>query len=150
MRWPERYYNGIDDIPLYNWIKINEGKIEYCRKELEVGKTEDDYRAYIKIMDGYIKEFGLLKLQKRIFQVMKKKAIHELNFVLTGERFELTLAEMELAKLNMMLSNNGSETTIEQVLVHISKWMGTWINAKTITAREYFNLVKEFERSNKK
>ena len=24
MKWPERYYNGIDDIPLYNWIKVNE------------------------------------------------------------------------------------------------------------------------------
>lgn len=148
--WREKYYNGIDDMPLYNWVKIGEGKLEYCRKDLNVGSGFQDYKCYERIMDGYIKEFGLMKLQKRIYAVMKKKAIHELNYVLTMDRFELTMAEMELAKLNLMMSNNGSDTKIEQVLVHISKWMGTWINAKTISVREYFNLVKEFERANKK
>jgi hypothetical protein len=39
--------------------------------------------------------------------------------------------------------------TIEQSLIHISKWIGQWINPKTITAREYFNLLKEYGKANK-
>ena len=146
----EKYYNGIDDIPLDNWIRINGGDLTYCRKDLEVGNTVDDHKAFILIMDKYIKEFGLMKLQKRMLQVMKAKAMHELDYILTKDRFKLTLAEMELAKLNAMMSNVGEGTTIDEVLIHLSKWMGTWINKKMITAREYFNLLKEFQRSNKK
>jgi hypothetical protein len=39
--------------------------------------------------------------------------------------------------------------TIEQTLIYISKWIGQWINPKQITAREYFNLLKEYGKANK-
>ena len=37
---------------------------------------------------------------------MKKKALAELDFVITGDRFKLNLVEMELKKLESMLNNN--------------------------------------------
>ena len=80
---------------------------------------------------------------------MKRKALIELDYVLTGDRFKLTEAEIESSKLNSMMVNGGNGMTIEQSLIHISKWIGQWINPKTITAREYFNLLKEYGKANK-
>jgi len=142
------YYKGIDDLPLYNWIECHNGKFEYTRKGSE-GTPEEDILAWQSIYDAYIHEFGLTDVQKKLFDAMKKKAILELDYVITGDRFKLTEIEIALAKLNSMLMNRGSSMTIEQALVHMSKWLGQWINAKNITVKEYFNLLKEYGKANK-
>jgi hypothetical protein len=80
---------------------------------------------------------------------MKIKAMHECDYAITGERFKLTLIEIEEEKLKIMLSNKGNAMTIEQSLIHLSKWVGSWVNKKDITVREYFNLVAEFEKYNR-
>jgi hypothetical protein len=50
----------------------------------------------------------------------------------------------------MMMANNGKGITIEQSLVHLSKWMGHWINSKNIITKDYFNLLTEYGKANKK
>lgn len=80
---------------------------------------------------------------------MKKKALAELDFVITGDRFKLNLIEMEVKKLESMLNNNNNDASIDTTLVHLSKWVGTWLNAKDITVKEYFNLVNEIQKENK-
>jgi hypothetical protein len=49
-----------------------------------------------------------------------------------------------------MLNNKGSGVTIEQSLIHLSKWLGSWINVKAITTKEYFNLIDEYGKENKR
>ena len=84
-----------------------------------------------------------------MLKALKKKAEFELNYVIKNDRFALTKLELEIEKINMLINNRGTGITIEQSLVHLSKWIGNWIDSKKITAREYFNLQKEFERANK-
>ena len=81
---------------------------------------------------------------------MRKKALLEVDFIITRERFKLTEIEMQIANLDAMLMNKGSGVTIEQSLIHLSKWLGSWINVKTITTREYFNLMEEYGKENKR
>ena len=80
---------------------------------------------------------------------MKKRANLELDFVISGDRFKLTLIEMEIAKIEQMISNSGHGMTIHETLIHLSKWMGTMINTKNITTREYFTLLNEYGKANK-
>lgn len=144
------YFYNIDELPLYNWVRITEKReYYYTRKDLKKGTDELDARAYEIIYDDYIKTFGLNKLHKKLLEQMKKKALAELDFVITGDRFKLTLIELEVKKLEAMLNNNNNDTSIEASLVHISKWVGAWINAKNITVKEYFNLVNEIQNENK-
>jgi hypothetical protein len=84
-----------------------------------------------------------------MLDAMRKKALIELDYVITGDRFKLTEAEIQTAKLQSMMANGGNGMTIEQTLIYISKWIGQWINTKQITAREYFNLLKEYGKANK-
>lgn len=144
----QNYYKGIDDMPLYNWIKCNEGKIEFTRISDE-GNPEMDVITWENIYNDYLKEFGLTETYKRMLNAMRKKAILELDFVLTGDRFKLTEIEIEETRLNAMLQNAGNGMTIEESLIYISKWLGTWLNVKNITVREYFNLLEQYGKANK-
>ena len=90
-----------------------------------------------------------VKIYERMLKTMHKKAIAELDYCITGERFNLTQAEVQESVLAGMLKNAGSGRTIEQTLIHLSKWIGQWIKPKEISAKEYFTLLKELENYNK-
>ena len=123
--------------------------MSYVRKG-EEGNEENDIIAWEKIYDSYIKEYGLSDVYKKLLNAMKKKALLEVDFIITRERFKLTEIEMQIANLDAMLMNKGSGITIEQSLIHLSKWLGSWINVKTITTREFFNLMEEYGKENKR
>jgi hypothetical protein len=142
------YYSAIDELPLYNWIQCNNGKFDFTRIG-EEGTPEQDVIAWQQIYDNYIMEFGLSDIQKKLFDAMKKRAIKELEYVITGDRFKLTEIEIEIARMDAMLSNRGNGITIEQMLIHLSKWLGQWINSRNITVKEYFNLTQQYGKANK-
>ena len=143
------YYKSIDELPLHNWVKCTGGDLRFVRIDLSDGNEQNDVEYWENIFDSYINEFGLSKMHNNLLKGLKKKAEFELKYVLTNDRFILTKLEVEIEKIKVMINNRGSGITIEQSLVHLSKWIGNWIDSKKITAREYFNLQKEFERANK-
>jgi hypothetical protein len=81
-------------------------------------------------------------------EAMKKRAMLELEYVITGDRFKLTLIDMEIARIEQMVANAGTGMTIHQTLIHLSKWMGSFINTKNIMTREYFTLLNEYGKAN--
>ena len=143
------YYEDIDELPLSNWIKCTSNELSYVRKGKE-GNEENDIEAWQKIYDSYILEYGLSDMYKKLLNAMRKKALLEVDFIITRERFKLTEIEMQIANLDAMLMNKGSGITIEQSLIHLSKWLGSWVNVKKITTREYFNLMEEYGKENKR
>ena len=140
----------MDELPLFNWIKINDGDHRFVRKNIDDGTPELDDHWFSKIYDEYISEFGLSQLHLKLLNAMKRKAMLECEYIITKNTFKLTEIDIEIAKLESILANNGSGMTIEQSLIHISKWMQSWINAKQISVREYFNLMNEFKRTTTK
>lgn len=80
---------------------------------------------------------------------MKEHALLQLEYVITGDRIKLTESEIKLVKLNAMLENGGASVTIDQTLIHLSRWLGTFIDVKSITVRQYFNLIEEYGKANK-
>ena len=139
----------IDELPLWNWIKIMDGEIHFIRKNVDDGNEIADQTIFDEIFDQYINEFGLSKMHRKLLDAEKKRAMLELDYILTKNRFKLTEIDMQIQKIQNMLKNAGSGISIEQSLIHISKWMNTWINVKSISTREFFVLSKEMERINK-
>jgi hypothetical protein len=145
----EGYYMSIEVLPLHNWIKCSEGELTYCRIDSQAGSEDVDHKVWDIIYDDYINKHGLNKMYEKMLNTMIKKANAELDFCITGNRIKLTEAEIQETKLETMLSNKGSGMTISQTLIHLSKWIGHWLNPKKITTQEYFNLLSEFEKHNK-
>ena len=151
----EDRYRSIDDLPLFNWIKIQDGELLFIRigyngRDPEAQITEQDHEAWEQVHDEYLERWGLGKLKEKMLKSMIKKAEAELAFCISGDRFKLTQAEIEEKRLEAMLKNAGHGMSIEQTLVHLSKWIGQLIKTKEITTQEYFLLVQELERYNDK
>ena len=108
-----------------------------------------DEKAWETIYDDYLKLNGIEKMKKKILDIMVRKAHAELDFVITGDRFKLTEIEIEESKLEAIMNNRSDGTTINQTLIHLSKWIGHWLNDKILMTQEYFDLLKEFEKYNK-
>lgn len=142
------YYKSIDDLPLENWIKCNDGDITYVRKKNEEGTEEEDEYVWETIYDSYINEFGLGKVYKKMLDSMRKRAELELDYVITGDKFKQTLINMEINRLEQLMANAGVGMSIPETLIHLSRWMGSFINTKSITTREYFTLLKEYGKAN--
>lgn len=128
-------------------MRCLEGHIEHTRVT-GVGNIEQDEKAFCKIHDEYLTRYGLNKQYKQLLEVMRKKAEIQLSYVRTKDKFSLTLLEIEEENLKMMLSNNGQGVSTEQMLIHLSKFVGYWLRAKEITAGEYFTLLDEYKRIN--
>ena len=145
------FWASIDEMPLENWIKCNDGEFIFVRKSHKLGENETDKDAenWGIIYDDYIKKFGLSELYKKMLELMRKKAIFELEFVETGQRFKLTEIELTEAKLKSALSNNGEGLTINESLIYLSKWLGYHLNPKNITVIEYFNILRQYGKANK-
>lgn len=139
-------------MPLANWIQCTGGDLRYTRKNIdpESKETEEDAQAWAAIYDDYLKRFGLGKMYLKLLETMRKKALLELDFIITGQRFKLTEIKIEEERLKTMLNNNRQGVTIEQSLIHLSKWLGYHLSPKKITVSEYFNLLEEYAKTNKK
>ena len=137
-------------MPLSNWIQCTDGDLSGCRIN-GLGDAVKDELMWEVIYDSYINEMGLDKMYRRLLEVMKKKAEIECDYVSTNDRFNLTLLQIEEQTLKDMIDTSGGKTSggIDKSLVYISKWVGSWLNPKNMTAKEYFILLKEMEKINK-
>jgi hypothetical protein len=144
----KNYYLELDEMPMANWIKCTNGDLTYVRKG-KAGTPANDIIYWDLMYDKYIDTFGLSKYNLRLLEQMKKLALAELDYMITGDRFKLTIIEMETRRLEVMKQSAGTGISLEQGSVHLSKWLGYPIRMKEISVLEYFNLLQEFDRYNK-
>jgi hypothetical protein len=137
-------------MPLYNWVQVTEeGKMEYVCKDIELAAKVDLQSAWERVYDDYLRRYGLSKLQKRLLEVRRKKALLELEYVITRDRFNLTLIEIEERNIEQMINNRGAGVSITTALVYLSKWVGYRLNWKELTTLEYFNIMDLYGKENK-
>ena len=129
-------------------MRCLEGDLTHTRID-GTGDEQNDALAWEKIYDKYLQRYGLSKQYIELLKVLKKKADIELEYIIKKDKFSLTLLEIEEENLKIMLSNSGHGMSIEQTLVHLSKFVGYFIRAKEISAGEYFTLLDEYKRINK-
>lgn len=146
----ERYWNSIDDFPLYNWIKCSEGKLEYTRKDIEKGDLFSDNEAWVKLYDEYLQKFGLNDRYKKYLDLIRKKAILQAEYVIKKDKFKLTEIEITEAKLKDLEVYFGDGQKIEVILTWVSMWLGYKIDQRNTTVTEYFTILEEYGKANKK
>ena len=64
------YDKEIDELPLFNWIKINNGKNEYARKDLSIGNSDEDEKHFEILTDSNYSKFGIGKEYINILNLM--------------------------------------------------------------------------------
>ena len=143
------YWSSIDEMPLYNWIRCNDGKLEYTRKEKKGNKIQDVYN-WKKLYNEYLKDFGLDVRYKKYLEAQKKRALLQSEYVITKERFKLTEIEIESQKIQDLEMHFAGGKKIEVILTWLGMFLGYKLDQKTTTVKEYFVILEEYGKANKK
>ena len=144
-----KYYKLIEEIPLFNWVKINAGELHFIKKESDCIFTETELsEAWDILFDDYLTKRGLNKSYKKLLDVMKKKMLLQCDFIITGDMFKLTQIEVEEQKLQQLVSKDNVDISVEKSLVFLSKWIGYRLDWKIITLTEYYIILEEYGKAN--
>lgn len=145
----EKLYNSINEIPLYNWVKITAGETKYLMKNMEYSPDEFDLQgAYEILFDDYLIKRGLSKSYKKLLDLMKKKTLLECEYIITGERFKLTEIELSEEMIRQEIGKDKIDISVEKSLVFLSKWIGYRLDWKVITVSEYYIIMEEYGKAN--
>jgi hypothetical protein len=149
------YYEFVDELPLFNWIKINEGKIEYSRKDINNGNEKDDLAFVYKIKDDNYREFGVAAEHLRLLELQLELAEVNLEFVITGDNFlKNKIAHLNYEIKELLSDDKKGDTDVYDTIITLSKWMGSRVDPKAITVKEFRKMItalkKEVALSKKK
>jgi len=145
-----KFYNDIEECPLFNWVKINEGKLNYIIKgNIQKEETEEELsEAYNILYDSYIEKLGLSNEYKKLLNLMKKKAVLELDYILQEDEFLQTKIEIEERRLKEIIKGEEKENQIEKTLIYLSKWVGYRLPIKEVTVLEFYTILNEYGKAN--
>ena len=144
------YYKEIDELPLFNWIKINNGKNEYARKDLSIGNSDEDEKHFEILTDSNYSKFGIGKEYINLLDMYLELSELNLDLVITGDRFLLNRKNLLEGRIEDLLKKDGGNFDVYDSVVSLSKWMGYRLDVKSITVLEYRKMIDLFKKENGK
>jgi hypothetical protein len=145
------YYSEVDEMPLHNWLKCQEGKLQYCRREWSVAPVGvPDKDAWEILQNDYLKKIGPGDTQKKYLKLLDTETTEIANYLETEERFKLNRIRHLRIEINKLL-DLPEDTTLAEVLVILGKWYGGKpLRAKEITVLEFETIQQLYVKENRK
>lgn len=143
------YYTEIDEISLRNYRKAMTGKLEYLRKDETKGTKKEDVKAWQLVYDDYLNEFGLGYKYENYIELQLELIELNCQFVDTNERFLLNRIELIKAEMREFETIEDSDN-LDDAIVYVSKWLGSVINEREISAKSFFKMLNSMIKEQKK
>lgn len=143
------YYKSIDDMPIYNWFKIqetNDVSWMLLKKRSINGYESIELREALQIVtDQYMDTFGISDEYRKIMRLTLDIRSLEIDFFTTQDRSHLTFIELKKTELKNIAKKSKTADSIS-VQVHIEKYMGRKINLRETTVKEFYNYLQEMKK----
>lgn len=139
----EKYYDSIEDMPIYNWHKCMNGDYYYVRKDCKQIDLPECEKRFKKIYENYFDIFGIDKRYKQQIDIIKKITLLQCDYLISRDEFKLTQIEVENAKLEMFKKETSNNVTLQTTLIYLSKWLGYRLDWKEVSVYEYYTLLEE-------
>jgi hypothetical protein len=140
----EKYYQSIEEIPLFNWQKCLEGDVKYVN--LETKEDSSNQEAFTKLYDEFLQKRGVNKEYKKYLDILKKKALLQCEFLITKDDFKLTEIEIQDAKIVSLQKTSEEGLSIDKTLIYLGKWLGYRLDWKIISVSEFYSILEEYEK----
>jgi hypothetical protein len=140
----EKYYQSIEEIPLFNWQKCLEGDVKYVN--LQTKEDSGNQEAFNKLYDSFLQKRGVNKEYKKYLDILKKKAMLQCEFLITKDNFKLTQIEIEDAKIVSLQKTSEEGLSIDKTLIYLGKWLGYRLDWKIISVSEFYSILEEYEK----
>lgn len=143
-------YQSIDDLPQWNWDKVNStGNYAYLKvlktyRKIDHEVTDELTLRWEKIYDEFIEEFGLSAQYLKYIESKKQIARLQIEFVKTGNRMllnEIEIEEMDFKSDFPLVESIG----FEKIVHSIEKRQSFPIDAKAITVYKYNDYLRTFK-----
>lgn len=138
-----KHYDSIDNLPLYNWRKINE--TNDLRWMFASGKGQVNRRiaeAWQTIYDEYIDEFGINDKYLQILELKREIVKLTAELALTGDRSIETFIDIAKWELTELLKNEDKGQSFGTVKAYVEKYMGFHLDERIVSVRDYYNYLK--------
>lgn len=140
-------YSSIDEFPLFNWEKCQEGHLRYVNVD-GVARSQDA-SIWVNLYNQYLARFGFGEDLEKYLETKVHLTQLRLTYVQTGDAMLLNQIAIEEINLKNQDPTNHEGMTIDQCLYHLRKQMGQWLDKKKITIVDFKISLTEYVRSNK-
>lgn len=152
----DTYYKSIKQLPLENWFECSDGNLEFTRLNVEFGTKTEDKQAWETLYNDFIKHIGLDESFIRYIELLKARALKQLEFVegiKDGKRNRFLMngireISARISQYEKTLSFNGSDRY--EILQHLGKMQGYRIDPLNTKTIEYFKLIEKLKKQNSK
>jgi hypothetical protein len=128
------------------WVKCNNDEIKYTRRTLTDGTEQEDIKQWEVLQNQYLERFGLPEDYQKFLRLSVSKAKAQLDYVISGKRFELNKITALEMKINSLTNKSGEEITIQKMLNHLSKMQGYTLTLYNTTVSQYFELIDTLQK----
>jgi hypothetical protein len=128
------------------WVKCNNNEIKYTRRTLTDGTEQEDSKQWEVLQNQYLERFGLPEDYQKFLRLSVSKAKAQLDYVISGKRFELNKITALEMKINSLTNKSGEEITIQKMLNHLSKMQGYTLTLYNTTVSQYFELIDTLQK----
>ena len=144
------FYTSLEDMPIYNWFKVNSGKLEfvYEKKPKKIDEKEAE-KAFESLFAEYIDIFGISESYYKVLELKKEICKLNIEMALTGDLFLKNFIRMAQIELND-LNKNTDKTNLHEVKVYLEKYLGFRLNEKEVSVKEYYTYLNVMSKDNKK
>lgn len=143
----EKYYSELNEIPLYNFEKCLEGDYRFVCKSKPEKWGIDEAEAFSLLYEKYVQKYQKQELESKIRTL---KAVIQLQCMYIETKDDYFLTQIDIKKAQMPKQKDVQPNNTQSTLTVLSKWMGFRLNPREITVDEFYSIVENYGRANKK
>lgn len=145
-----KFYESIEDMPIYNWFKVNNGDMRFMLVKLSTKYDGVKAREYFdKIYSEYIDVFGISESYLKVIELKKQISVLNIEMAITGDRILKNFIKMAQIELNQINSKT-NKTNTNEVKVHLEKYLGFRLNEKETSVKEYYTYLNVMANDSRK
>ena len=144
----DRVFNTIEDMPIWNWIKVLEtGKLEWIFIKGKGRVTKKLAEHWLVLQQQYIDEFGLDEGYKQKLRLMSQLHNLRLNFVIDRDRSLLN--EIKMIEIDLESSNTQQPMNFYEIVDHVEKYKGFSLDPKKTSVIKWYYSLKNMSSNGK-
>ncbi len=136
-----RLWSTIEEMPIYNWIKILEtADLKWIFIQGKGRVTERLGAHWLTLQQQYIDEFDLDDNYKQQLRLMHKLTVLNCDLLITKDRSLLN--EIKMLEIDLASNNKKKAVKFYEMLDHVEKYKGYSIDPKTTSVMKYYHTLK--------
>jgi len=146
----KEYYSELNEITLFNFEQCLSGQYQFMRVSPTKKWSKKDVVAFNELYEKYLQKYHKKDLDAKI-NTLKSIIQLQCAYIDTLDDYYLTQVQIKQSQLDKAPEDeNKPATTTLSTLITLGKWMSFRQDSKVITVDEYYTIIANYERENKK